>query len=91
MYIFVCVFHGKDGPEVNCTVSTLAVEEGTALEDVCHVTGNPLTSVQWLKDGEAVNKSIPLKRDKAGTYTLKAQGHKSFQRDFAILVNCRYL
>lgn len=91
LYIFVCVFHGEDGPDVNCSVSPLIVKEGTALEDVCTVTGNPTTSVQWLIDGKGINQSIPLTRDKAGTYTLKAKGHTSIEKNFTILVLCKYL
>lgn len=74
------------GPDVNCSVSPLMVKEGTALEDVCTVTGNPIKSVQWLKDGEGINQGIPLTRDKAGTYTLKAEGHTSIEKNFTILV-----
>lgn len=76
---------------MNCSVSPLMVKEGTALEDVCTVTGNPTTSVQWLIDGKGINQSIPLTRDKAGTYTLKAEGHTSIEKNFTILVLCKYL
>lgn len=76
---------------MNCSVSPLMVKEGTALEDVCTVTGNPITSVQWLIDGKGINQSIPLTRDKAGTYTLKAEGHTSIEKNFTILVLCKYL
>lgn len=67
------------------------VQTGTTLEDVCKVTGNPLKSVQWLKDGKATNPSIPLTENEYGNYTLKADGHIFIEKNFTIHVLCKYL
>lgn len=67
------------------------VKKGTALKDVCTVTGRPIQSVQWLKDGEEANQSIALTENEYGNYTLKAVGHQSFERDFKIDILCKYL
>lgn len=66
------------------------VEEGTALEDVCKVTGNPIKSVQWLKDGKDTNQSIPLTKSDNGNYTLKVDGHQSIVKGLTIHIMCKY-
>lgn len=89
-FSFVC-FYGIDGPEVSCSDSLLMVKEGTALGDVCNVTGNPIKSVQWLKDGNEAKQSIPLTKDEYGNYTLKVDGSELFEQNFTIHVLCKYL
>lgn len=76
---------------MSCSQSLLMLEEGTALEDVCRVAGNPIRSVQWLKDGKDTNQSLPLTRNDDGNYTLKADGHKLVVKNFTIRIMCEYL
>ncbi|XP_051243699.1 hemicentin-1 [Dicentrarchus labrax] len=57
------------GPDVNC--SDPEILEGETLEKHCLVTGNPYPAVRWLKDGQHVNSSTPLRRGDAGLYTVK--------------------
>ncbi|XP_070703581.1 hemicentin-1 [Pempheris klunzingeri] len=66
------------GPDVQC--SNIEVLEGTTLEEYCPVTGNPTPFVKWLKDGRPIDPSIPLSREKAGLYTIEAEG-SSFVRN----------
>lgn len=82
-------FDGKDGPDVSCSDSQLMVEKGTALKDVCNVTGNPIPSVQWLKDGKEASSSIPLTENEYGNYTLIVDGFERIERNFTILVQCK--
>lgn len=84
-------FYGEDGPEISCPDSTLMVKKGTALKDVCNVTGNPIKSIQWFKDGRGTNQSIPLTENEYGNYTLRVDGYTLIEKNFTIRVLCKYL
>ncbi|KAL3053555.1 hypothetical protein OYC64_005979 [Pagothenia borchgrevinki] len=61
------------GPEVQCA----AVLEGETLERRCSVTGYPIPTVTWLKNGTSIEPTEPLSRENAGMYVAVAEGAKS--------------
>ncbi|XP_010775772.1 hemicentin-1-like isoform X2 [Notothenia coriiceps] len=61
------------GPEVQCA----AVLEGETLERRCSVTGYPIPTVTWLKNGTSIEPTEPLSRENAGMYDAVAEGANS--------------
>lgn len=61
------------GPEVQCA----AVLEGETLERRCSVTGYPIPTVTWLKNGTSIEPTEPLSRENAGMYVAVAEGAES--------------
>ncbi|XP_075310802.1 MAM domain-containing glycosylphosphatidylinositol anchor protein 1-like isoform X2 [Odontesthes bonariensis] len=72
------------GPYIECSVIALREEE--TLNGKCTVTGFPTPDVKWLKDGQSINPNAPLRRNDSGTYTLKAKGFSSAEKDIQVHV-----
>ncbi|XP_029292846.1 hemicentin-2-like [Cottoperca gobio] len=64
------------GPELECFSSGEEVHllEGETLERICNVTGNPVSTVTWLKDGRPTDPAAPLSRENEGRYSITAEG-----------------
>ena len=81
----------------------LTVMEGTPLNVMLNVVGNPQPSFDWLKNGESItggggitlsSSSIifnPVSREHAGTYTLSVMNTAgSDTHTFQLAVTCKY-
>lgn len=75
------------GPDIQCSGQELL--EGETLKERCYVTGNPTPSVKWLKDGKPIDPDVPMSRESAGKYTVKADGASFIQKELAFLVLCK--
>lgn len=82
-----CVCLCLVGPDIQCFAPELL--EGETLEKHCPVTGNPTPIVMWLKDGQPTDPASPLSREKAGTYTVRAEGASLAQKELQVLVLCK--
>ncbi|XP_071389542.1 hemicentin-1 [Centroberyx affinis] len=72
------------GPDISC--SNISILEGETLEGRCPVAGNPSPNVIWLKDGKPTDPTVPLERDNAGWYTIKAEGRIVIDRNIWVSV-----
>ncbi|XP_076608323.1 hemicentin-1 [Chaetodon auriga] len=72
------------GPDVQCSAPELL--EGETLEKHCPVTGNPTPNVTWLKDGQVADPAVPLSRNNAGLYTVKAEGSSVIEKELRVFV-----
>ena len=59
------------GPQFLCP-EKLQLREGVKL--TCEVSGNPIPSVTWRRDGQVVVPPTHLNRGHAGEYTVSAEG-----------------
>ncbi|XP_059204482.1 hemicentin-1-like [Centropristis striata] len=76
-------------PDVQCSgnlADQVEILEGETLETRCSVTGNPIPEVQWLKDGQPTDPTLPLSRENAGVYTIKAEGATLIVKPLRVLV-----
>ncbi|XP_030592636.1 vascular cell adhesion protein 1-like isoform X2 [Archocentrus centrarchus] len=73
------------GPDVQCP-DTLELLENESLEGKWNVTGNPTPSARWLKDGQPINLTAPMRRENAGMYTIEAEGLVSVQKNIIVHV-----
>lgn len=78
----------KFGPDVDC--STIEIAEGETLDSKCLILGNPSPYVKWLKKGEEIDSSVPLKREDAGSYRVNAEGYKNSIIEKEVLVRVLY-
>lgn len=76
------------GPDIQC--STNEIPEGETLEGRCQVTGNPSPTISWLKAGQPIDPTLPLRRENAGLYTIKAEGFVSVHKLLRVFVLCEY-
>ncbi|CAK6971170.1 uncharacterized protein LOC128379280 [Scomber scombrus] len=72
------------GPDIQCSLPELF--EGDILDTLCSVTGNPPPIVYWLKNGEPLEPNYTMSREKAGLYTIKAEGYVEGTRDIEVFV-----
>lgn len=81
-----CLLLFPVGPDIEC--STIVLHEGETLEDKCRVTGNPTPYVEWLKEGRLVNLTVPLRRNDAGMFLVKAEGRTLLEKTIQVDVLC---
>ncbi|KAF7665990.1 hypothetical protein LDENG_00122260 [Lucifuga dentata] len=72
------------GPVIQC--STIEILEGETLERRCPVMGNPSPTISWLKAGQPTDPTVPLQRENAGLYTIKAEGSTLVNKSLRVLV-----
>ncbi|CAJ1075303.1 hemicentin-1-like [Xyrichtys novacula] len=73
------------GPEVQC--ATKEFLEGQTLAETCLVTGNPVPTVTWLKNGQPTDPTAPLSREDAGQYEIEAEGAQLIREKLEVLVS----
>lgn len=85
MFVFVSIV----GPDMDC--STIEIAEGETLDSKCPVLGNPVPYVEWHKNGQKINSSMPLRRKDAGTYKVDAEGFSHIKKDVLVRVLCKLM
>lgn len=77
------------GPDVQCSDNGLW--EGETLDSMCPVEGNPTPHIRWLRDGQLIDPSQPVRRQDAGLYLIEAEGSSNTHKEILVLVLCEFL